>query len=52
MGQVIVLTGASRGIGVAIARGLARPEVTLVLCARDPAGLEKTVKQRKDAETG
>jgi short-subunit dehydrogenase len=40
--QTIVLTGASRGIGVHIARSLAKPGVRLVLAARSEAGLQTT----------
>ncbi|MFT6816466.1 MAG: short-subunit dehydrogenase [Myxococcota bacterium] len=40
--QIIVLTGASRGIGVHIAQSLAKPGVRLVLAARSEAGLETT----------
>lgn len=39
-GKVVVLTGASRGIGVAIATALAREGAHLVLAARDREGLE------------
>lgn len=38
-GEVVILTGASRGIGVAIADALAREGAHLVLAARDEAGL-------------
>jgi NAD(P)-dependent dehydrogenase (short-subunit alcohol dehydrogenase family) len=40
--RVIVLTGASRGIGAAAARELAEPGVTLALCARSEAGCAET----------
>lgn len=40
-GRVAILTGASRGIGVAIARRLASEGARLVLAARDPEGLAK-----------
>lgn len=42
--RVTILTGASRGIGVAIARELARDGGVLVLTARDLAGLELTAE--------
>jgi short-subunit dehydrogenase len=50
MARVVVVTGASRGIGVAIARRLARPGSTLVLAARDGAGLERTAAQLRQPE--
>lgn len=40
-GKTLILTGASRGIGRALALGLAREGVRLVLNARDPAPLEE-----------
>lgn len=40
--RVIVLTGASRGIGAAAARELAEPGVTLALCARSIEALAET----------
>jgi short-subunit dehydrogenase len=39
-GRVVVITGASRGIGVHIARDLATTGARLVLAARDPGGLD------------
>ncbi len=41
MPRVIVVLGASRGIGLATARALARPDSLLVLGARDLAALER-----------
>jgi len=38
-GKVALVTGASRGIGLAIARTLGRMGAKLALCARDPARL-------------
>lgn len=42
--QTIVLTGASGGIGTALAREFARPGYRLALIARDPARLEALAK--------
>jgi short-subunit dehydrogenase len=42
MNRVVVVTGASRGIGVAIAENLASDGSTVILAARDRAGLERT----------
>jgi NAD(P)-dependent dehydrogenase (short-subunit alcohol dehydrogenase family) len=39
-GKVAVITGGSVGIGLAVARGLAREGVHLALCARDEARVE------------
>lgn len=44
MGRIVVVTGASRGIGVAIARSLAEPGTTVYLSARDARGLERTAE--------
>jgi 3-oxoacyl-[acyl-carrier protein] reductase len=43
-GQVAVITGAGRGIGAAIAAGLSRLAVTVVLCGRTHAPLDATAK--------
>src|SRR4029077_12335438 len=43
-GQVAVITGAGRGIGAAIARGLSDLGATAVLCGRTKATLEATAK--------
>jgi short-subunit dehydrogenase len=40
--KTILITGASGGIGSALARNYARPEVTLLLWGRDAARLEET----------
>jgi short-subunit dehydrogenase len=44
VGKIIVVTGASRGLGVAIARSLAEPDAILFLSARDAQGLENTAE--------
>ena len=41
-GQVALVTGASRGLGRAIALSLGRAGASLALCARDEAGLAET----------
>jgi NAD(P)-dependent dehydrogenase (short-subunit alcohol dehydrogenase family) len=46
-GKVIVVTGASRGIGRAIALRIARDGATLVLAARDAAALSSAVAEIK-----
>jgi len=40
-GQVALVTGSSRGLGLALARELARHGCRIVLCARDPQELER-----------
>jgi short-subunit dehydrogenase len=40
-GEVALVTGASRGLGLLLARELARHGCPLVICARDAAGLER-----------
>jgi short-subunit dehydrogenase len=49
MARVFIITGASRGIGIEIARELAKDNVTLVLSARDRAGLERTAELARRA---
>lgn len=46
-GKIIIVTGASRGIGRAIALRLARDGGKLVLAARDPAPLDKVLAEIK-----
>ncbi|WP_163932521.1 SDR family NAD(P)-dependent oxidoreductase [Paraferrimonas sp. SM1919] len=49
--KVAIVTGASKGIGQAIAIGLAEKGMHLVLIGRDLQGLEQTASQCKSAET-
>ena len=44
-GKTAIITGASRGIGLAIAQGLARAEARVVLCARHPGALAEAVAE-------
>ena len=49
-GRTAVITGGSKGIGRAIARGLAREGVNLVLIARNADALEQTAENiRKES---
>ncbi len=47
-GKVAVVTGGSVGIGLAVAHGLAREGVQLVLCARDETRLQAATHEIKD----
>lgn len=46
--EVVVITGASAGLGRAIARRFARPGVSLGLLAREPARLEAARREAKE----
>jgi len=48
-GQVILLAGASRGIGLATARAFAREGSRIALMARDAAGLQAAAREVRDA---
>jgi NAD(P)-dependent dehydrogenase (short-subunit alcohol dehydrogenase family) len=48
-GRVAVVTGASKGIGKAIARGLADEGVQLAIMARDPSALAAAAQEIRDA---
>src|SRR5258706_10202884 len=45
MGKTILITGASSGIGAALARAHARPGITLLLWGRDESRLNETAAQ-------
>ena len=47
-GKTAIVTGASRGIGKAIATRLAENGINLVLAARNPGPLDQTVEELKD----
>jgi gluconate 5-dehydrogenase len=49
-GRVALVTGASRGIGFALARALAGAGATVVLCARDAAAVHAAALQLPGAE--
>ena len=46
-GKVALVTGASRGIGPAIALGLAAEGARVVMCARNAADLEAAVREAR-----
>jgi gluconate 5-dehydrogenase len=48
-GRVALVTGASRGLGRAMAGGLAEAGATVVLAARDVTGLERAAQEIRDA---
>jgi short-subunit dehydrogenase len=48
-GEVAVVTGASRGLGLLLARELVRHSCPLVICARDAAELERAAGQLRAA---
>lgn len=47
-GEVAVVTGASRGLGLLLARELARQGCSLIICARDPAELGRAAVRLRD----
>lgn len=44
-GQVVLVSGGSRGIGRAIAEGFARRGATVIITGREPAGLAQTARE-------
>ena len=48
----ILITGASSGIGAALARAYAAPEITLSLCGRDAARLDEVAAACRAAGSG
>jgi 3-oxoacyl-[acyl-carrier protein] reductase len=50
-GKTAIVSAASRGIGKAIATGLAKEGVNMVICARNEAGLRKTAHEIEAAHT-
>ena len=48
-GEVAVVTGVSRGLGLLLARELARQGCPLVICARDSAELDRAAGQLREA---
>jgi short-subunit dehydrogenase len=48
-GEVAIVTGASRGLGLLLARELARHSCPLVICARDQAELERAAEDLRAA---
>lgn len=44
-GKVVIITGGSRGLGLAMAREFARADANVVLCARDAAELERAEQE-------
>jgi NAD(P)-dependent dehydrogenase (short-subunit alcohol dehydrogenase family) len=51
LGQVALITGATRGIGLAIARALAAESCNLILTGRDEKALAKTGRELASAKT-
>ena len=48
-GEVAVVAGASRGLGLLLARELARQGCPLVICARDPVELDRAAAQLRES---
>jgi 3-oxoacyl-[acyl-carrier protein] reductase len=51
-GQTALVTGATRGIGFAIARALARAGATVAICGRDQEGVDQAVRRLTNESKG
>ena len=47
--RIAIVTGGSRGIGEAIAKGFAEQGATLILCSRKQEGVDKAAKEINDS---
>lgn len=48
-GQIVLVTGGSRGIGRAIAEGFAARGAEVVICSQNPQSVEAAVAEMRDA---
>ena len=51
-GRVVLVTGASRGIGLAVARALVAEGARVAICSRDEAAIAAVAAQLGDKATG
>jgi NAD(P)-dependent dehydrogenase (short-subunit alcohol dehydrogenase family) len=51
-GRVVLVTGASRGIGLAVARALVAEGARVAICSRDEAAIAAAAAQLGDQATG